>query len=164
MTAERSKEDILRQINEKAKEYMSLSANCAQSSFLALSDQFELGGGAVMKALSPLTGGIALQGETCGAVIGSLAALGIVYGSDKLGDWGAFFNALFPSIALCQAFKKEFGGTLCSEVLSSLFGKTFNLSDQAEFAEWRKVGGMEKCSVVVGKSCLIAAELIIDKV
>lgn len=164
MTAEHSKEDIMQRIDEKAKEYMNLSANCAQSSFLALSDQFDLGGGAVLKALSPLSGGIALQNETCGAVIGSLAALGVVFGSDKLGDWDAFFKALFPSIALCQAMKKEYGGTLCSQVLTSLFGKNFNLSNQAEFAEWRQAGGIEKCATVVSRSGCIAAELIIDKV
>jgi len=161
MTDQGSREDILRQLDEKAREYLSISRNCAQSSFSALSDQFGLGDGTIRKALSPFPG-IALRGETCGAVVGSLLALGLVYGQDKLGpeEW---IKSLRPCRAFCRAFEKEFGSTMCGEVLRTVFGRTFNLADPAEAEEWRKAGSREKCPTVVVAGCRIAAEIIMEK-
>jgi len=161
MTAQRSKEDIMKQLDEKAREYFSISMNCAQSSFLALSEQFGLGNGATLKALTPFPG-IALRGETCGAVVGSLLALGLVYGRDKLDDWEGYLRSLPPCQAFCRAFEREFGSTMCSEVLRSLFGRTFNLADPAEAEEYQKAGGLEKCAIVVAGACRMATEIILE--
>ena len=84
MTTRSSREDIMKQLDEKAREYLRISGNCAQSSFSALSDQFGLGDSQIRKALSPFPG-IALRGETCGVVIGSLMALGLFYGEEDPG-------------------------------------------------------------------------------
>ncbi len=163
MTFQRSKEEILSQLDGKAREYLSISGNCAQSSFSALNDQFGLGGDATMvKALTPFPG-IALRGEACGIVIGSVLALGIVYGRDRLDDWDGYLRSLRPCRAFCRAFAKEFGGTMCDDVTRSLCGRTFNLADPAEAGEWRKSGVADKCSDVVARGCRIAAELIMEK-
>ena len=162
MTTQHSKEEVLRQLDEKAREYLVISGNCAQSSFKALSEQFELGNGTTLKALTPFPG-IALRGETCGAVVGSLLALGLVFGRDRLDDWDGYIGSLRPSRAFCRAFEKEFGSTMCGEVLRTLFGRTFNLADPAEAEEWRKAGADEKCPIAVTGACRMAAEIILDK-
>ena len=161
MATQSSAEDIMKQLDEKAREYLRISGNCAQSSFSALSDQFELGDGLFRKALSPFPG-IALRGETCGIVIGSLLALGLVYGQDKLGpqEW---IKPLRPCRAFCRTFAGEFGGTACDDVTRGLCGRTFNLADPAEAEEWRKTGVADKCSDVVARGCRIAAEIMLDK-
>ena len=61
------------------------SGNCAQASFVILSTEHCLEGQQILKAFTPFPG-IALQGETCGAVIGSLIALGLGYGRDDMHD------------------------------------------------------------------------------
>jgi len=162
MTTRSSREDIMRELDEKARKYLGISGNCAQSSFLTLSEQFELGDGTTLKALTPFPG-IALRGETCGAVVGSLLALGLVYGRDRLDDWEGYLRSLRPGRAFCRAFEKEFGSTMCGEVLRSLFGRTFNLADPAEAEEWQKAGSSEKCPLVVSGACRMAAEIILDK-
>jgi len=53
MTAELSREEIMMQLEKKAREYLRISRNCDQSSFKALSEQFGLGDGTVLKALTP---------------------------------------------------------------------------------------------------------------
>jgi C_GCAxxG_C_C family probable redox protein len=161
MTDQLSKEDIMKQLDEKAREYLRISGNCAQSSFSALSDQFGLGDSLFRKALSPFPG-IALRGETCGVVIGSLLALGLVYGEEKLGrqEW---VKSLRPCRAFCRAFAGEFGGTTCDDVTRGLCGRTFNLADTAEAEEWRRTGVAGKCSDVVARGCRIAAEIMLDK-
>ena len=163
MTTQQPEEDVLRELDGKAKEYLGVSGNCAQSSFLALSEQFGLGDdGTTLKALTPFPG-IALRGETCGAVVGSLLAIGLVYGRDRLDDWDGYLRSLRPSRAFCRAFEKEFDSTMCAEVLRKLFGRTYNLADPAEAEEWRKAGSREKCSLVVAGACRMAAGIMLDK-
>jgi len=162
MAVQNSKEDIMAQLDEKARKYLGISGNCAQSSFLALSEQFGLGDGTTLKALTPFPG-IALRGETCGAVVGSLLALGLVFGRDRLDDWDGYLRSLRPARAFCRAFEKEFGSTMCNDVLKSLFGRTYNLADPAEAEEWQKAGSSEKCPVAVAGACRMAAEIMMDK-
>ena len=162
MTSRPSTEEILSQLDEKARKYLGISGNCAQSSFLALSEQFGLGDGATLKALTPFPG-LALRGETCGCVTGGLLALGLVYGRDRLDDWEGYQRALRPSRAFCRAFEREFGSTMCGGVLESQFGKTFNLANPVEAEEWQKAGASEKCATVVTKGVRMAAGLIMEK-
>ena len=162
MTAELSREEIMAQLDNKVMEYMGISRNCAQSSFKALSEQFGLGNGTIVKALTPFPG-LGLRGETCGAVTGCLMALGLVYGRDRLDDSEGYLRSLPPCRKFCRAFEKEYSSTMCGEVLKFFFGRTFNLADPAEAEEWQKVGGGEKCPALVVKACHIAAELIMEK-
>ena len=67
-------EGTLQRLEQKVKEYLRISGNCAQTSFLALQEQFGLEDGSILKALTVFPG-IALRGETCGAVVGCLMAL-----------------------------------------------------------------------------------------
>jgi hypothetical protein len=89
MAAQLSREEVLNRLDQKVNEYLAMSGNCAQTSFLVLQEQFELEGGTILKALTPFPG-ICLRGETCGAVVGSLMALGLVYGRERLDDWSEF--------------------------------------------------------------------------
>ena len=162
MAEKKPTENNLSQLDEKAREYLSVSGNCAQSSFAALSEHFQLGNGTTLKALTPFPG-IALRGETCGAVVGSLLALGLVYGRDRLDDWDGYLRSLRPARSFCRAFEREFGSTMCGEILKSLFGKAYNLADPAEAEEWRKAGSREKCQNVVATACRIAAGKIMEK-
>ena len=72
-------------ISAKAIELLKECGNCAQTSFAILNEEHDLDGDQILKALTPFPG-IALRGETCGAVTGSLMALGLVYGRENLKD------------------------------------------------------------------------------
>ena len=69
MTYESSREAIMKELDRRLEEKIAVSNHCAQTSFAVLDELFQLGGGAAFKALTPFPG-IALRGETCGAVIG----------------------------------------------------------------------------------------------
>jgi hypothetical protein len=78
---EKSKEEILKELDEKVVKYMPKYRSCALASFAALNDQFNLKADpATLRALMPFTGGIAGKGETCGAVSGAILALGFFFG------------------------------------------------------------------------------------
>ena len=120
-------EEIYRQFEQKVKEYLEISGNCAQTSFLALQEQFGLDDGSILKALTVFPG-IALRGETCGAVVGCLMALSLVYGRERLDDWEGYIRSLRPARRFCRSFEKELGSTMCGDILESIFGRRYNLA------------------------------------
>jgi C_GCAxxG_C_C family probable redox protein len=154
--------EVLDGLDEKVAKYLVISMNCAQTSFVTLQEQFELGDGGVLKALTPFPG-IALRGETCGAVSGSLMALGLVFGREKLDDQEGFFASLPPAMRFCHRFEEEVSSTMCGAILESELGKRYNLADPAQLAEWQAAGGPDKCMAVVRKGVRIAAEIIQEK-
>jgi C_GCAxxG_C_C family probable redox protein len=155
-------EHTLQQLEEKVERYLKVSGNCAQTSFLALQEQFGLDNGSILKALTGFPG-IALRGETCGAVVGCLMALGLVYGRERLDDWEGYRRALRHGRKFCRSFEKEFGSTMCGDVVESVFGKRYNLANPVEAEEWQKAGAEEKCSGVIVAAVRIAAKIIIAR-
>ena len=118
MTNTISQEDRLNKRTQKVTETLDRSKNCAQTSFAVLQEEFDLEGGPILKALTPFPG-IALRGETCGAVIGCLMAIGLVYGRDDLDDWKGYLASLPPSRRFCRRFEEEHGSTACADLLET---------------------------------------------
>src|SRR3970040_3032669 len=96
MNIEASKEEVLKKISDDAHQILLRSGNCAQTSFLVLKEQFNIDDGMIVKALTPFPG-VGLRGETCGAVIGSLMALGLVFGRDNIDDMPGYLRSLPPA-------------------------------------------------------------------
>lgn len=138
------------------------SGNCAQTSFAVLQHEFGLEGTQILKALTPFPG-IALRGETCGAVVGSLMALGLVFGRDDLADWDGYIASLPAARRFCRRFEKENSSTVCRSILEAKLGKSFNLADASEAAEYLAAGGREACAAVIINAVQTAAELIRSK-
>jgi C_GCAxxG_C_C family probable redox protein len=154
-------EGTLQQLEQKVRRYLSISGNCAQTSFLALQEQFGLDDGSILKALTVFPG-IALRGETCGAIVGCLMALDLVYGREKLDDWEGYRRSLRHGRKFCRRFEKEVGSTMCGDIVESIFSKRYNLADPTEAEEWQKAGAEEKCSAVITAAVRIAAKIIIE--
>ena len=138
------------------------SKNCAQTSFAVLHDEFNLDGGPILKALTPFPG-IALRGETCGAVIGCLMALGLVYGRDNLDDWKGYLASLPPSRRFCRRFEEANGSTACSAILETKLGRSYDLANRVDAIKYAAAGGQKTCGKVIESAVQIAAELITKK-
>jgi C_GCAxxG_C_C family probable redox protein len=162
MTPQPSSEKTLQEVDEKVKKYMPAYFHCAQTSFLTLKEQFGLKDWGILKALTPFVG-IGLRGETCGAVVGSLMALGLVFGRDKLDDQEAFQASIPSAVEFCTRFEKEVGSTMCSSIIEKDFGRKYNLMDPAQVEEWLAAGAVEKCTDVVRKAVGIASEILMNK-
>ncbi len=144
---------------DKAKATLTRCGNCAQASFAVLQGEFDLEGGAILKALTPFPG-IALRGETCGAIVGSLMAIGIVYGREDLDDWKGYIGSLPSARRFCRAFEAAHGSTACATILRAKLGRKFNLADQAGAVEYASAGGPGVCGEVVASAVLLAAGII----
>lgn len=149
------------ELEDRAREYLAVSGNCAQSTFAALNDEFALEEAGTLKALTAMPG-IAIRGETCGAVVGSLAALGSVYGRERLDDQAGMKRAVKLSRRFCRWFEGEFGGTNCRAVIDAALGEPFDLAKQEEFMAYTQRGGPQHCAQVVARSAAETARIITE--
>lgn len=154
-----SDEKLPSPLTNRATELLKECGNCAQTSFAILNDEHGLAGDQILKALTPFPG-IALRGETCGAVTGSLMALGLVYGRADLNDWSAYIRSLPPARKFCAIFEKRFGSLTCDNILQNNLGQKYNLADKMEAVQYVMAGGPEACASVAAFAVETASESI----
>ena len=134
---------------------------CTRSVLQALQSHLHLGDGEALKASTALAGGVARMGETCGALTGSIMAIGLVHGREELENIQAYRDTMGASYKMYNRFKEEIGSTICFEIQKSLFGRHFDFKRDEEAEEWYKAGGLEKCPMVCGIAARIAADIIL---
>ena len=160
-----NRQQILREIEQKAPSYERKYVSCSQSTLLTLQEVLNLQDNTVLKASYGLAGGGGGTGEGfCGALSAGIIAIGIKYGRsrEELEDteWG---RAVELTKVLVDRFVKEYGGPRCKDVQKFLFGKIYNFWDPVE-QEMVKAGAIiDKCVNVVKNGALWAAEIIIDE-
>lgn len=136
---------------------------CSRAVLQALQCHLHLEDGGALKASTALAGGIARMGESCGALIGGMMAIGLVQGKEELDDIQAYRDTMAASHELYHRFKREVGGTMCSEIQKGLFGRNFDFNNDEEAEEWLKAGGLEKCPLVCGIAARMAADIILSQ-
>ena len=163
----KSKEEILKDVYNLAFKYEAELGSCPQCVLAALMETLDIGDTGTIKAVDALARGTALSTEgTCGALIGGLIAISSIVGR-KYDDFkvGNKKRRVFRySKKLYDKFVEEFGSPVCKEVHKKIFGRTFNLLDIKEYAEFEKAGAhIDKCPGVSGKVARWTAEIILDE-
>jgi len=161
MPLDQNAEASLNDLEKKAGDYEEQFGSCAQGTLLALQEHFNLGNSQVLKAATAMPG-IALRGETCGAVIGAIMALGLAFGREKADDFAAVQRTTAAARKLCRRFEGELGGCNCSDVQHHIFGRSFNLTDPQEQKDFVKADASKKCRLPSGRAARIAGELILE--
>lgn len=160
-----ARQQLMKKAGEAAAHFHGTYDGCSQGVLKALQDHLGLVDGESFRAASALVGGIAGMGETCGSLVGGIMAIGLAFGRDKpesSTDSPGYMRAIMLSAELCQRFRDELGGTSCRELQKSLCGRSFDFWDPQQLAEWRSIGGNEKCrDRIVGRAAELAAELIL---
>lgn len=95
-----TKEDRIQLVKRKALEN-DFYSGCSHSVLGALQEEFCIVNMESFKAATVLSGGVARRGETCGAIIGGLLALGLVIGRERMEDFDTFPRA-FSLASLAQ--------------------------------------------------------------
>lgn len=160
---DKSKEQIFKELDEKVDKFMPIYRSCALASFGALNEQFKLKADpATLRALMPFTGGIAMKGETCGAVSGSMLALGYFFGPIDEKAKQQFPSSMMQGTVFMDRFAKEFSSTRCREVVKHQYGRYYDFTkpdEQKLFMEASQKNG--KCMEVVKKAVFIAGDIIL---
>lgn len=158
-----NKSNILVDIQRLAEENNYYLHNCAQSTALALMEEFGLGSMEIIKALTPFPS-IAGTGKICGGISGSLIAFGLCFGPEKPPDAEKTKKTIKISQAYLIRFQSEIGYTNCADILEKvILGHKINPgeSDKA-MALFASEQGFEKCGLPPGIGAKLAAEIIIE--
>lgn len=152
--------DVLARLEKKAGDYEELFDNCAQGTLLALQEEFALGDADTLKAATAIPG-IAVRGETCGAVTASIMALGMAMGREKPKDSKAVYRTITAARLLCERFEAKFGSCNCRDVQHQIFGRSFNLMNPKDGEDFVNADASKKCRLPVEFAAGIAGELIL---
>jgi C_GCAxxG_C_C family probable redox protein len=159
--AEETLEERLERLATKAGDNLELWGSCAQGTLLALQEEFGLGDIQSLKAATAMPG-VALRGETCGAVMGPIMALGLAFGRDKAEDVQAVMRTMAAARRFCRSFEEEFGSCLCRGVQERLFGRSYDLTDPADISEFARAGAAKKCRAPAEAAARIAGRIILE--
>ena len=161
-------EGTVQEIRRKAHGYDRYSG-CSQSVLLALQEGLGIGDDESFMSATVLSGGVARRGETCGALLGALMALGLVSGRRRIEDTPSYVSAMAVADEMCDEFQRrleeEFGfpepleSTLCAEIQTRIDGRSFDIRDPEEREAFLAAGGHsdEGCYKVCGIAAEVAA-------
>ena len=163
-----SKEELLDKVEQSAAEFERELHGCGRCALAALMQHFELANESatefILKALLTLSGVIAGTQNTCGALLGGLMAIGMASFPGKVED--ADMEAIRATMALgrqyYRQYEKELGNVHCRDIRAIGLGRSFDTCDPDEYERFKKAGGYELCSRVVGRAARLAGEYILD--
>jgi C_GCAxxG_C_C family probable redox protein len=117
---------------------------------------------AVLKASTALAAGVARRGETCGALVGAVMAVGLVAGAEHLDDAEGYARAMKVAVEVFDRFKNNYGTVKCFEIQEKLFGRHYDFFNLEDAEAWYKDGGLDKCPSVCAVAARIGAEVILE--
>ena len=77
--------------------------------------------GCVPRIATGFGAGMGRHGETCGALVGAIMALGLKYGREEAAEFEAKMATYDRVQALLKAFKDEFGTVACCDLIGCDF-------------------------------------------
>lgn len=159
----KTREDIYAELDELVDKYFPVYHTCSQTSFMALNDVFNLKAQEVVKAMAPFPG-IGMRGETCGAVSGCLAAIGVVFEKESTEATASQRRSREPAYSFCSKFENEYGSTRCRDVIAHITGKQYELSKPQDYQILSQEGVYQHCPEIVKNATHMAADIILDKI
>jgi C_GCAxxG_C_C family probable redox protein len=99
-------------------------------------------------------GGIGRKGSLCGALTGSVMAIGMKMGRTDPKDRETLFKVYEKCQQFWGQFEKELGSTECYALIG------YHLDIPEERQQWLDSGGMKKCAAIVGKTAQMLCEFI----
>ncbi len=126
--------------------------NCSQGVFSAFAEQFGLDKKLALRLASPFGGGLARQGEVCGAVSGALLVLGLARGTDTPRSKEEIYRL---SQELLRTFKEKHGSILCRELIGCDMSTPEGHQAAAEKGVFRSL-----CPMLVRDAADIVEELV----
>jgi C_GCAxxG_C_C family probable redox protein len=162
MSENTSREELLSRIEKEANNYEKEFHGCSRCVLKPLQDHLNLGDDASFKASTPMAAGVAMRGETCGALLGGLMAVGMATASEDMTDADALRNSLAAGFRLARKVEKKFGTTNCTRIQTDKLGQFYSLADPEQYEAFIEAGGYMECSKVCGKIARMTAEFIME--
>lgn len=141
--------------SEKAKEFFRSHFNCAQSVLLAFAPDYGLPEVMASRIAQAFGGGLARQGEICGAVTGAMMVIGLKYGKIRPEDNEAREKTYSLTQKFLAHFKRKHGAINCRQLLG------IDLSQASGYEQACAQGLFDSiCSKIIASSIQILEEIL----
>ena len=138
---------------------------CSRSTLIGLKTQFDWISDDMIKASASLCGGTGSASGSCGAYCCGLLAVGQKFNStpeEEQADEEAFGKTAMAFSEYRDKFYAEMGTILCPKIHEKLFGRSYDLMDDAEAGEFLNLPGhAETCAKTVAAATRLAAEMLL---
>ena len=141
---------------------------CARSAMAGLRAAFpDMIPEEMVTACLSLAGGTGSASGSCGAYCAGLMAVGLKYNStiaEELADPAHQKRGMDKFMEYRDRFLARWGTVLCPKIHAQLFGKEYNLADDADHTAFLAMTGhTEKCATVVASAVRMACEMILPE-
>ena len=131
---------------------------CAQVIVQTFLDVFEENNTPVSMASSPFAAGLALTGNNCGALIGGLMALGLVFGRKDVNEgMEGILDGIRPMRKLVKYFKETYLNLDCRDITGT------DLADPEKATAYFESGGLEKCANMLADVAGFVGDIIYEE-
>ena len=166
---------LVKEIGRRALFYDKYSG-CSQSVLLALQEGLMVGDQESFKAATVLSGGVARRGETCGALLGALMAVGLVEGRSRMPNTPVYAAACAEADIIATEFqrrvekefkfKEQLKSTICWDIQRGIYGRSYDLRDTLQREAFYACGGHgdDGCPKVCKIAAEVAAERLLPRV
>jgi len=128
---------------------------CAQVIVQTFLEVFDEDNTPVSMASSPFAAGLALTGNNCGALIGGLMALGLVYGRRDLKEgMPGTLAGIRPMRKLVRYFGETYKSLNCREIIGT------DPADPEKATAYFEAGGLEKCATMMADVAGFVGDII----
>ena len=121
---------------------------------MSFRDFFGIHDSLLPRLASGFGGGIGLKGSLCGALTGSVMAIGMKSGRTDPKDRGAALKVYEKCRQFWDKFEKQFGSPNCYNLIGH------HLDNPEENKRWLASGGREKCQDIVKKTAYMLCEFM----
>jgi C_GCAxxG_C_C family probable redox protein len=131
---------------------------CAQVVVQTFLDVFDVDNVPLSMASSHFAAGLALTGNNCGALIGGIMVLGLVFGRDDITrGMQAIVEGIRPSRKLVKYFEQKYSKLNCREITGT------DLADPKKAETYFNAGGLEKCARMMADVSGVVGEALYDE-
>jgi C_GCAxxG_C_C family probable redox protein len=131
---------------------------CAQVIVQSFLDVFEEDNVAVSMASSPFAAGLALTGNNCGALVGGLMVLGLVFGrKDVTEGMEGILAGIRPMRKLVRYFGEKYKDINCRDITQT------DLADPQKAQEYFDGGGLERCANMMADVAGFVSDILYEE-
>ncbi len=131
---------------------------CAQVIVQTFLDVFEEDNVPLSMAASPFAAGMSLTGNNCGALIGGLMVLGLVFGRRDVSEgMPGILAGIRPMRKLVRYFENTYQSPDCRDITGT------DLANPEKAAAYFKAGGLEKCARMMADVAGFVGDIIYEE-